>query len=120
MEENKTLVIVGGTGLYTKALTEKIQTVGIKPDLKLREKLQGCRVVELQRKLKRFSKKRWRKMNKSDRANPRRLIRAIEIARGEKKQKTQAGNYLLKFNDCLVFGLKAPNEFLYQRIDQRV
>jgi len=71
-------------------------------------------------------------MNRSDRNNPRRLIRAIEIAKQAKSLKLKAksnlaepdsalqDNLKLKTNQLLIIGLKASNKFLYQRIDQRV
>ncbi len=63
-------------------------------------------------------------MNESDRNNPRRLIRAIEIASKiqNSKFKIQSASWRtkLKINNLLIIGLKASYKFLYQRIDQRV
>lgn len=67
-------------------------------------------------------------MNESDRKNPRRLIRAIEIAQEIKNQNLPAGRQGSKIKntyqnlklDKLFIGLRASNEILYQRIDQRV
>jgi len=114
-------IVVGGTGFYIKAVTEKIETIGIGPDWELRAKLSNYQINELQIALERLDPKRSRGMNESDRQNPRRLIRAIEIAQETKNQKPKTKNTskILKTNTLLV-GLKVPNDILYQRIDQRV
>jgi len=130
-------ILVGGTGFYIKALIDGIETLGVPPDWELREKLSSCRVVELSNLLKELDYQRWQKMNESDRNNPRRLIRAIEIAkkiqnsppktagRHLRRPKTveQAGKIQipnLKFQNVLFIGLKAPYRVLYERIDRRV
>jgi tRNA dimethylallyltransferase len=63
-------------------------------------------------------------MNESDRNNPRRLIRAIEIARENPNSKIQIPNKSqipnFKFENVLFVGLMAPYKVLYERIDKRV
>ena len=61
-------------------------------------------------------------MNESDRANPRRLIRAIEIANYKKDQglriKDQENTrYQIPDTKYLILGLTAPNEFLFTKAD---
>ncbi len=129
-------IVISGTGFYLKGLTEGIETVGVKPDWKLRKRLQSYKVSELRGLLKAICPERMRRMNESDRQNPRRLIRAIEIITSTKykvqstKEKKKVGRNTPeaweglrcggeKFN-TLFIGLTAPQEFLYQRIDQRV
>ncbi|HUV72602.1 MAG TPA: tRNA (adenosine(37)-N6)-dimethylallyltransferase MiaA [Clostridia bacterium] len=121
-QRGKLPIVVGGTGFYIKALLERIETIGIGPDWKLREELQSCTVAELQRILENVDPERSRRMNESDRQNPRRLIRAVEVAlasqKGEiKNKKEKLGIQAL---DRLIIGLMAPYPLLYQRIDQRV
>ncbi len=118
-------IVVGGTGFYIKALMEGIETMGIGPDWDLRSKLSNCQINELQIYLKKMDCERWEKMNESDRQNPRRLIRAIEIAQNSKSQtlisKQITNSKLQRPNvDYLTIGLTAPYKFLYERIDQRV
>ncbi|MBI5356461.1 hypothetical protein HZB78_02510 [Candidatus Collierbacteria bacterium] len=72
-------IIVGGTGLYIANLLNPPETLNIPPDRKLRAELEKPAVAELQDRLKKINQKRFEKMNESDRSNPRRLIRAIEI-----------------------------------------
>jgi len=116
-KRGKLPIVVGGTGFYIKALTEGIESIGVKPDWELRNKLQGCKISELQRILEDYSPERSQKMNESDKQNPRRLIRAIEIARNYQLPITNRQSLKL---DALFIGLSAPNKILYQRIDQRV
>jgi len=114
-------ILVGGTGFYIKALIDGIETLGVPPDWELRGKLLGCRVVELSNLLKGLDFPRWRRMNESDRNNPRRLIRAIEIAkRIQNSSPKTPGQAKLKIDNLLTIGLRAPYKVLYERIDRRV
>ena len=132
LSRNKLPIIVGGTGFYIKAVTEGIETIGVEPDWELRAKLANYRINELRIVLEKIDPKRWQKMNESDRQNPRRLVRAIEIAQN-KKQNTKylpcsprgvagrpAGKIQNTKKDTLFIGLTSPYKFLYQRIDRRV
>ncbi|MCL5090781.1 MAG: tRNA (adenosine(37)-N6)-dimethylallyltransferase MiaA [Patescibacteria group bacterium] len=111
-------IVVGGTGFYINALINGIETMGVEPDWKLREQLFHCSVVSLLETLEKIDPQRYRRMNESDRKNPRRLIRAIEVANQKSKIKNQ--NEKIKNFDSLIIGLTLSNEILYQRIDQRV
>ncbi len=108
-------ILVGGTGFYIKALVDGIETIGLPPDWALREKLERKTLAQLQQLLQKVDPRRWQRMNQSDRNNPRRLIRAIEIA-----SKSQRFRSTFKMESVLFVGLTAPNKILYQRIDQRV
>ncbi|MBI4100507.1 tRNA dimethylallyltransferase [Candidatus Microgenomates bacterium] len=111
--------LLGGTGFYIKALLEDIKSLGIPPDWKLRKKLSELGIDELGEILSKAWTTRWQAMNESDRKNPRRLIRAIEIAekmrKPQVKEKSQETNF-----EVLMIGLKAPFKILYQFIDERV
>jgi len=139
LNRGKLPIIVGGTGFYIRALLEGVGTMGVKPDWKLREKLQRCKVSELQRMLEETCPERMRGMNESDRKNPRRLIRAIEVANwklevgsgkvdrevGSEKQRSHLSlhhpvSHFSSLTSVLFVGLKAPFKDLYERIDQRV
>lgn len=120
-------IIVGGTGFYIKALIEGIDTTGIPQDQKLRRQLEKLTVPDLFGKLKSIDPQRANSMNESDRANPRRLIRAIEIAQATSTSQKVTVNSQLparqSFSDggsdvnCLIIALTAPNPYLYQRAD---
>lgn len=115
-------ILVGGTGFYIQGLIDGIGTLGVSPDWELREKLRNLEVEKLSEMLKKIWPERWQKMNRSDRQNPRRLIRAIEIAAKVKNAKLKIKNWnsKLKIKDKLIIGLKADYKTLYQRIDRRV
>ena len=106
----KLAIVVGGTGFYLRALTESIDTLSIPPNWKLRRQLETLSVEELQ---KRVDRKRLEKMNDSDRKNPRRLIRAIEVA-------GRPGKAAQPTYDAVWIGLTAPLPVLKQRIEERI
>ncbi len=108
-------IVVGGTGFYIKSLIEGLDSLGISPDLKLRKQLENLSVTSLYQKLLQINKKRAKTMNKSDRANPRRLIRAIEIGMNDKYQ--VHNKYKILNAKSLLIGLTAPNSYLYKRAD---
>jgi tRNA dimethylallyltransferase len=75
MQRGKPTIVVGGTGLYVKALTHGIAEL---PDAnaKLREKLEGATSAELFRSLRSLDPICAEKI---DRQNRRRLIRGVEV-----------------------------------------
>lgn len=75
----KTPIIVGGTYLYIKNLLYGFETESIGPNWELREELNKASVQDLQIRLRELSYETFENMNNSDRNNPRRLIRRIEI-----------------------------------------
>lgn len=118
---DKLPIIVGGTGLYLKALVEGLPNLSIPVDKKLREKLEKLSLAKLQEKLKSLSPTRWKNLNQSDRQNPRRLLRSIEIASMNGYAVNGWGFWGIQgeFN-VLKIGLTAPREVLYERVDLRV
>ncbi len=121
-KKNKLPIVVGGTGFYIKALVDGIETIGIPPDEELRRQLNKLSVKDLQKRLKQLAPKVYQQLNKSDRHNPHRLIRKIEIAKAKAKSQHHglSRSTGLLSDDVLKVGLKAPRKFIYQRIDQRV
>lgn len=107
-------IIVGGTGLYLKALLEGLPNLAIPVDKKLRKELEYLSIDDLQKKLQQNQPERWEKMNNSDRQNRRRLIRAIELAGA-----TLSIGKVQSF-DALKIGLTAPRDILYKKADERV
>lgn len=120
-ERGELPIIVGGAGLYLKALINGLPSLSIPVDKKLRRKLEQLTVSQLQERLKENSAERWERMNYSDRQNPRRLIRAIEILKSS-KLKYQNLNVQLKSQNVnvLKIGLIAKKEILHRRSDERV
>lgn len=111
-------IIVGGTGFYISALLDGIKTVNVKPISKLRKSLQEKNVQELQDTLQLKDSKRFFAMNNSDKNNPRRLIRAIEIS----ESKVEGNKVESIFADYEVYlvGLYLEREKLNKKIDERV
>ncbi|HOX96234.1 MAG TPA: tRNA (adenosine(37)-N6)-dimethylallyltransferase MiaA [Candidatus Woesebacteria bacterium] len=79
-KNNLPLIIVGGSGLYLKAITQDLSDISIPPNLKLRHKLEKLSLSSLQQELKKLNLKKYSSLNHSDVMNPRRLIRHIEIS----------------------------------------
>lgn len=108
-------IIVGGTGFYIQALIQGIGTLGIASDPKLRKELEKYDASKLYKILLTTNTSRAKSMNQSDKQNPRRLVRAIEIAKsGKNILKEQYQNHY----DYLIIGLTAPNRFLFKRADK--
>ena len=105
-------IVVGGTGLYLRSLTENLDTLEIPKDMELRNK--KLSISELQKMLK---PELFAKLNDSDRVNPRRLIRAIEISFSDKVPQFKI--YNLKFKILSVTLTCAPT-LLKHRISARV
>lgn len=117
----KTPILVGGTGLYIKSVVDGIGTVDVPRNQTLRENLELKSVDELFDILASDDPVRAASMNSSDRKNPRRLIRAIEVAIGgiEDHSRKETKATPLKA-DALFVGLTGPKELLDKRISQRV
>jgi len=116
-------VLVGGTGLYIKGVVDGIPTASIPKNENLRKSLEAKKADELFEILAQLAPIRAASMNVSDRKNPRRLIRAIEVAQwrlksgpGRKDEKQALGK---KF-DSLFIGLTASQTALAQKIRKRI
>lgn len=76
LSRGKLPIVVGGTGLYVRALIENLDMPEVKPDPDLRAKLDVMTTEELFAELERRDPDTARVI---DRKNPRRLIRALEV-----------------------------------------
>lgn len=79
---NRLPILVGGTGLYHREICRQDKKLHVPPNEEVRKKAEGMSVEELQEWLKKVDSQRLAKMNESDRGNPRRLVRAIEVGIG--------------------------------------
>ncbi|MFH0937099.1 MAG: tRNA (adenosine(37)-N6)-dimethylallyltransferase MiaA [Candidatus Daviesbacteria bacterium] len=114
-------IIVGGTGFYIKALLEGLPNLAIPIDKKLRGELGKLSLEKLQNKLKLLSPTKWNKLNDSDKKNPRRLLRSIELILMNPYMKTKdCSNSLMDKYQILKIGLTAPRELLNERINLRL
>ena len=113
-------IVVGGTGLYIKALVDGLDSSS-GPDWKLRKRYSNKTVKQLQRELMKLNRAQLAVMNQSDRNNPRRLIRAIEKEISKEELQTISQNNVERITFPVDFiGLTIPREELYRLIDLRV
>ena len=75
------VLVVGGTGLYIKCLLTGL-TAQPSADPVWRAAAERMNLAELQAHLQQVDAARYAALTESDRQNPRRLIRAVELARG--------------------------------------
>lgn len=117
---NRLPIIVGGSGLYHRQLYSTDPNLYVPPNEFVRKKAQKLSVTELQEWLQSVDSQRLKQMNNSDIQNPRRLVRAIEIAIGRPHAE---GIINLPQKDTFQvtqFGLTLPLQVLEKRITQRV
>ncbi len=111
-------IICGGTGFYIQALVDGLILPDVPPDKKLRENLLKKSLKELFKILKKVDPERLKKI---DQKNPRRIIRAIEIATAlgkVPKLKRFSGKYA-KYSPIFI-GLKISLERLKNKIRARL
>ncbi len=113
-------IVAGGTGLYIKGLVDGIQTANVPRNDGLRKNLEGKSVEELYESISQMDSIKAASLNSSDRKNPRRLIRAIEIAQYHLSNGLVSYTSPKKDLDLLFVGLTAPLEFLEKKIERRV
>jgi len=115
LKRSRLPIICGGTGFYIQALVDNLILPEVAPNLSLRKKLEKKTPAELFEILKKLDPKRADLIEKQ---NPRRLIRAIEIAEeiGEVPEiKKENPRY-----NPLFIGLDLPDEILKQKIETRL
>lgn len=119
-KRNKLPILVGGTGFYIKSVVEGIDTVEIPQNKALRNNLKKLPKDELLEKLAILDSSKAGSLNQSDKKNPRRLIRAIEIAIWKlDNMGTITKDEKLDY-DTLFVGLSLPEIILFEKIKKRV
>ena len=108
-------LLVGGTGLYISAVVEGYELVDVPPNDQLRAELECLPLAQLVERLERCDPDA---ASRIDQNNPRRLIRAIEVASAGRTH-AAARKSSPRYN-CLRLGLTWPLEVLEQRIDKRL
>lgn len=120
-KRRKLPILVGGTGLYIKGVVDGIQTADVPRNEELRDKLSGKSVGELFESLSQIDSLRSGSMNSSDKKNPRRLIRAIEVCQYLLDHKIPMNQLIENVkNDTLFIGLTASKDFINKKIEVRV
>lgn len=112
-------ILVGGTGLFIKGVIDGIPTAFVPQNHKLRKNMEGKDTNELFEILAQLDPIKAGSMNRSDKLNPRRLIRGIEVASWKLEGKTPKLFKKPKY-DLLEIGLQASLDNLSKKIKKRV
>ena len=119
-KRGKTPILVGGSYFYLKHLLYGFENK-VPPNFKLREKLNKKSVSQLQEILKKLDVQSINQLNNSDRNNPRRLIRKIEIHLGKEAERARSWNQKISVSSFSITGLRYKNkENLVNAIKSRV
>lgn len=129
-DKGKIPFIVGGTGFYIQTITNGADIPEVKPDWKLRKKLEKLPAEKLFEMLKKLNPERAKTI---DAKNPRRLIRAIEITKEKapsefsnrrRGRAIREANGVKRFENSacafLYLGIKLPEKELKKKIENRV
>lgn len=117
LKKKKLPIIVGGSGLYLQALVDNYQLSTATPNFSQRTKLEKLPAAELFKKLRQLKPDFAARLNNSDKNNPRRLARYLEIvaAGGYDNNRKAESPY-----DFLLLGLTWPDDILRGRIELRL
>lgn len=111
------LIIHGGTGLYLDAIVEGRSFLSSRNST-LRTELEALSVEQLQQRAKEADIAAFKKMNHSDKQNPRRLVRVIENA-GIPEVRDQRAEFFSSAE--IVWHITIPDrKTLYETINNRV
>jgi len=116
-KRNKLPILVGGTGLYVRAVVKGLKIPKVAPDKKLRAQLESRPLSSLVRELERVDPQAAEEVDKN---NQRRVVRALEVYHqtGEPFSKLK-GKFRVGFN-ALKIGLTSDRDYLYARVDSRI
>jgi tRNA dimethylallyltransferase len=124
LKRDKLPIICGGTGFWIQAIVDDINFPEVKPDWKLRERLERYSAKKLFSMLQKLDAKRAKNI---DSKNKVRLIRAIEICKAIGKVPTLVGipsivegSHRKNKYKFLQIGIKIPRDKLYENIEKRV
>ena len=109
--------LVGGTGLYIQAIVDNLQIPKVKPNKKLRNKLEKSTNQELFKQIKKLDPLTAAII---DPHNKRRLIRALEVCLTTTKPFSEQRKKGQPLFDVCQIGLKLDKKTLEKRINQRV
>ena len=110
-------IICGGTGFYIYALLRRVTLPDVPTNRALRARFQKKTAAELFVLLKKRNQRRAESMNASDRKNPRRLIRALEISYAKSANPQDAESEIA---NTLWLGMAWPQKKLRRRIPARL
>lgn len=111
-------IVVGGAGLYIDAIVNPPETIHIPNNPALRARLDTLPVEALREELGVVDSGKLIRMNNSDKQNPRRLVRAIEVAIWRQNNPSSVTNSTAI--NAYWIGLRIPAETLSAKIENRV
>lgn len=117
LERKKTPFLVGGAGLYIKAVIDNFGIPKVASNKILRKKLEKQSTQKLFEDLKRFDPQTAESI---DSKNKRRLIRAFEVKIFSGISFVSAKKIAEPYFNTLQIGIKISREKLYKNIDRRV
>lgn len=117
LAEKRLVLVVGGTGLYHEQLLNFDPALQVGPNQRVRAKAKQMTVRALQDWAAQVNPERFEQMNRSDRYNPRRLIRVIEIGLAEPPE--QAPPAAADQLEQLYVGLEDDLILIERRIQRR-
>jgi tRNA dimethylallyltransferase len=120
LSRGKLPIIVGGSGQYLEAVVENYQLSEIKPDRAARAENENKSAAELFAELENKNPAFAAKLNNSDKNNPRRLIRYLEVFGQSKPPSPKPQAPSPKPYDFLLIGLTWPKDILAERIHRRL
>lgn len=115
-QRGKLPFLVGGTGLYIQSIVENLDIPKVKPDKKLREKLEKKTNRELFNQLKKLDPAGADFIDKN---NKRRLIRALEVCLLTQKPFSKQRKRGRPLFNVLQLGLKVEKKELEKKIKKR-
>ena len=118
--ESDVAVMVGGSGLFIKAVCEGFDSFkGEEVSEDVKEKIRSLSLEEMQQEV---SKRDPEYFDRVDKQNPRRLQRALEViyTTGRKYSDQRTGAKAIRDFNIIKIGLELPREILYDRINKRV
>ena len=111
------LILVGGSWLYAQVLINPPASLFVPQNKELREQAQSLSVEQLQDLLQQSDPQKFSTLNTSDRNNPRRLIRAIEVVQASSAAPVQN---ILAENEFDLMILNPDFDQVTKRIQKRV
>ncbi len=117
LQRGKLPIICGGTGFWIQAIVDDINFPEVKPDWRLRKKLEKYPAAKLFAMLKKLDPAR---ANNIDSKNKVRLIRAVEICKSIGKVPPMNYKSGIMNYEFLQLGIGLSKEKLYNNIEKRV
>ncbi|MDA3802925.1 MAG: tRNA (adenosine(37)-N6)-dimethylallyltransferase MiaA [Patescibacteria group bacterium] len=116
LKKEKLPIIVGGSGLYLQTVIDNYNLAKTATNIKRRNELEKIPKEDLFERIKILKENFALNLNNSDKNNPRRLARYLEILEsGESVNQKKESKY-----DYILLGLEYPDDLMKERIEYRL